>query len=159
MSLWSIIGTGVGAALAPFTGGASLAIGSAIGQAADAHSAEKKAAKQEAAGFERGAQIYNPLYQVGGQAANSLAGYLGLPGASFPNMAGGGGAIPVGVTDQGSAMTAAPRSRISSSPGAALAAPALINRLSPSRPMPVPNGASLASYAGRMPVRSSYAGN
>lgn len=84
MSFWSIVGTIGGAVLAPYTGGASLAIGSALGQAADAASAEGKAAKQQAAAADKSAALYQPYANAGGQAITTLSGLMGLGGGGGP---------------------------------------------------------------------------
>jgi len=76
----SVLGTIGGAVLAPFTGGLSLPIGSALGSAADTARASKKAGGQVAAQGERTAGLYAPYQQLGVQSANTLAGLLGMPG-------------------------------------------------------------------------------
>lgn len=78
MSFWGTIGTIGGAILAPYTGGASLAIGSALGQAADAASANKKAASQASAGQQQAAQVYAPYNTYGLAGTQALAQALGV---------------------------------------------------------------------------------
>lgn len=94
---WSVLGTIGGAALAPFTGGASLAIGSALGQAADSAGAEKKAAKQQQQGYMQGVQAYQPFHTLGLQSANSLAHELGLEGIQMPAGVGAMGPPMLGI--------------------------------------------------------------
>ena len=80
----SILGTIGGAVLAPFTGGASLAIGSAAGQAADAAMAENKAADQQTAAADKSAAAYAPYANAGQSAITTLSGLMGLGGGGGP---------------------------------------------------------------------------
>jgi hypothetical protein len=106
MGWLSVLGTIGGAVLAPFTGGASLAIGSAIGGAADAAMAENKAAKQEAGGSQAAAALYDPYVQRGNDAGNTLAGLMGLPmhggtpSEAAPQIAGARSAAPSRIPPQ-----------------------------------------------------------
>ncbi len=152
MGLWSVLGTVAGVAATAATGGAAaplIPILSSAGQAADAYGAEKKAAKQQTDAYGKSAAVYKPFYDVSGQAANSLAGYLGLPGADFSG--GMGGPMTGGIA--GPRPVAAP-SRI---------APALPTgiRFDPANTAAMPPTQTLASFAQRnSPTgRSSYARN
>jgi hypothetical protein len=80
------------------TGGAAapwlIPAASAVGQAWEAHDAEKKGQKQQQAGYQQAINAYQPFYNEGVGAAHTLAGYLGIPESQAP-MAGGGGGAPM----------------------------------------------------------------
>lgn len=104
MSFWGALGTIGGAVLAPITGGASIPIGTAIGQAIDSRNAEKSAAKQQQTAAAQVAGLYDPFRETGLRSAASLASALGVntDGINFASLpyapVGGDGVMPTAAS-------------------------------------------------------------
>lgn len=140
-----------------FLGGpaGAVALGSQAYQAASSAGAEKKAANQQQAAYGRIADIYQPFYNVGGQATNAIAQGFGLEGANFgalpPGVMMGSGQVPVGP--QPSAWnTFAQKAQASKIPQASAPMPPMVVDPSSSGRL-----SDLAAKASRKRSSSSYA--
>lgn len=83
MSWRSIITTIGGIVAAPFTGGASIPIAAAAGQAWEAAHAASEAKKSEQGAATQQSNVYAPYQQLGVGAASTLAGLLGIPVSQY----------------------------------------------------------------------------
>ncbi len=151
MGWGSILGTIGGLAsfaipgVGPILGSAILSAGSGLGQGIDSMNAEKKAAKQQAAGAAQANTRLDPYNRLGLQSANTLAGLLGMPGINLPP--GAGGMAP--LTPQQPQKQGINRGVLTTLPQA-------MKTVMNNRQAQPPRGATLAQMRG--PAVSSYGG-
>lgn len=137
-----------------------ISAGSSIGQAAIAHRAEGKGQQQLQQGYQQAINTYQPYNQLGIGAANTLAGYLGVPQVDLAHLP--QGAMPGQATnmplfaekmrDRVNAAQAAPGSESGGTLAAILARRQPEALRNTSRLLPSGSSAGRSSYSTRKAV-------